>query len=53
MKLASRGQRDMDHGFETISDAAERELVQRQARQVHLQSLTTAVALTAVSLLIG
>jgi hypothetical protein len=53
VKLASRGQRDMDQGPEAIHDAAEREQVQRQARQVHLQSLTTAVALTAFSLLIG
>jgi hypothetical protein len=53
VKLASRGQRDMDQGPEAINDAEERGQVQRQARQVHLQSLTTAVALTAFSLLIG
>jgi hypothetical protein len=53
VKLASRGQRDMDQGPEAINDAAERGQVQRQARQGHLQSLTTAVALTAFSLLIG
>jgi hypothetical protein len=53
VKLASRGQRDMDDGPEAINDPAERAQVQRQARQVYLESLTTAVALTAVSLLIG
>jgi hypothetical protein len=53
VKLASRGQRDMDEGPDAINDAAERRQVQRQARQVHLQSLTTAVALTAFSLLFG
>ena len=53
MKLASRGQRDMDEGPEAINDEAERAQVQRQARQVHLQSLTTAAALTAFSLLMG
>jgi len=53
VKLASRGQRDMDEGPEAITDEAERAQVQRQARQVHLQSLTTAAALTAFSLLMG
>jgi len=53
VKLASRGQRDMDDGPEAINDPAERGQVQRQARQVYLESLTTAAALTAVSLLIG
>jgi hypothetical protein len=43
----------MDQGPAPINDEAERVQVQRQARRVNLQSLTTAAALTAFSLLIG
>ena len=42
----------MDQGPEAITDATEREQVQRQARQIQLQSVSTAAILTAFSLLI-
>ena len=51
--MASRGQRDMDQGPEAITDPAEREQVERQARQIKLQSVSTAAVLTAFSLLIS
>ena len=53
MSLASRGQRDMDAGPEPIADEAQRVRIERQARHVKLQASTLAVALTALSLLIG
>ena len=43
----------MDQGAQAITDPAEREQVQRQARHVQLQSSTTAAVITAFSLLIG
>ena len=52
MKLAARGQRDMDTGPETIADAAVLAQVRRQARKVHLQSFLLAALLTAVVLLL-
>jgi ABC-type uncharacterized transport system involved in gliding motility auxiliary subunit len=52
VSLASRGQRDMDTGAETIADEAQRARIQQQARHVKLQSLTTAVVLTVLTLLI-
>jgi hypothetical protein len=42
----------MDTGAEPITDEAERARVQRQARHVKLQSLTLAVVLTVLTLLI-
>jgi hypothetical protein len=50
--LASRGQRDMDHGPEAIADAAEIARVRAQARTVHLKSLAVAAVLTALGLVI-
>jgi hypothetical protein len=52
VSLASRGQRDMDTGAEPILDEAERARIQRQARHIQLQSLSLAVMLTALTLLI-
>ena len=46
MKLASRGQRDLDTGPHPIRDAAEVTSVQRQSRAVHLKSLLVAALLT-------
>jgi hypothetical protein len=42
----------MDRGNELIVDAAERNQLRAQARRVHVRSLVTAAALTAISLLI-
>ncbi|HET7615206.1 MAG TPA: hypothetical protein VFK26_14905 [Gemmatimonadaceae bacterium] len=50
MRLASRGQRDMDGGAEQISDAEELRIVQRQARAVYVKSIITAAILTAAAL---
>ncbi|HXI99520.1 MAG TPA: hypothetical protein VNG73_11305 [Gemmatimonadaceae bacterium] len=50
MRLASRGQRDMDSGPEEIADATEQARVQRQARVVYAKSVVTAAILTAVAL---
>jgi hypothetical protein len=50
--LASRGQRDMDHGPGAIADAAELAQVRAQARTVHLKSLAAATVLTALGLVI-
>jgi len=52
VKLAARGQRDMDAGPEPIADAAQLSTVRQQARMVHLKSLLLAGALTAVLLLV-
>lgn len=49
MALASRGQRDMDTGAETIRDAAELAEVRRQARKVQVESTVVAAALTALA----
>ncbi len=49
MRLAALGQREMDSGAERISDASELAQVRRQARKVHLQTLVTALALTALT----
>lgn len=51
MALASRGQRDLDSGPETIVDSAELAQVRRQARKVHVKSLVLAVALVIVALM--
>lgn len=50
VKLAARGQRDMDTGPQTIPDAAELQQVQRQARAVYVKSAVTAAILTALAL---
>jgi hypothetical protein len=51
VSLASRGQRDMDGGAEPIASDAEREQVQRQARQVRRRALAFALVLTVLTLL--
>ena len=50
MKLASRGQRDMDTGPQAIADAAELAQVRRQARAVYSKSFVSAAVLTALTL---
>ena len=52
MRLASRGQRDMDSGVEAIGDPALLGRVRRQAAKVHVQSLLLAVAVTAALLVL-
>jgi len=51
VRLASRGQRDMDSGPQQISDAVELQQVQRQARAVYVKSVITAAILTALALI--
>jgi len=51
VKLAARGQRDMDSGPQAIPDAAELQQVQRQARAVYVKSAVTAAILTALALI--
>lgn len=50
VKLAARGQRDLDGGPEAITDAGELAQVKRQARRVYLEGFALAVALTVVLL---
>jgi hypothetical protein len=52
VKLAARGQRDMDLGPEPVIDPAARTSLQRQARAVQLQALSLALALTALLILL-
>jgi hypothetical protein len=52
VKLAARGQRDMDAGPEPIADATQLSTVRRQARVVRLKSLLFAGALTALLFLV-
>ena len=51
VKLAARGQRDMDAGPQQISIAAELQQVQRQARVVYVKSAITAAILTALAVI--
>lgn len=51
VKLAARGQRDMDSGPQQISVAAELQQVQRQARVVYSKSAIMAAILTALALI--
>jgi hypothetical protein len=51
VRLASRGQRDMDAGPQPIADAAEAAQVQRQAKKIYLKSFISAAILTALALL--
>ena len=46
MKLAARGQRDMDEGPEQISDPLELSTIRRQARGVYLKAWIAASFLT-------
>jgi hypothetical protein len=50
VRLASRGQRDLDQGAQAIDDSAELAQVKSQARKVHMQSLVAAALLTALAL---
>jgi hypothetical protein len=50
VKLAARGQRDMDAGPESITDQRELSQVRRQSRAVHLRSLVAAAVATALVL---
>ncbi len=52
MKLASRGQRDMDTGPQLIAGAGELAQVRRQARGVYLKSFVAAAVLTALAFVI-
>jgi hypothetical protein len=52
VRLASRGQRDLDRGPESIGDAAERDQVRRQARVVYRKAFAVAIMLTAIALLV-
>jgi hypothetical protein len=47
--LASRGQRDMDDGAQSITDSVELAAVRRQARRVHLYALVAGLLLTLVA----
>jgi hypothetical protein len=49
VRLAARGSRDLDAGEETIHHSAERDVVRRQGRRVHVRALIAGVALTALS----
>jgi hypothetical protein len=49
VRLAARGTRDMDAGEEPIHHSAELNVVQRQARRVHLRALIAGILLTAFS----
>jgi len=46
VKLAARGQRDMDQGAEPISDPIELSTIRRQARGVYLKAWAAASFLT-------
>jgi hypothetical protein len=50
VKLASRGQRDMDTGPQVIDDNAELTQLRRQARAVYAKSVVLAAILTSLSL---
>jgi hypothetical protein len=52
VKLASRGQRDMDAGPEPIGDPQELRQIRRQARMVYAKAAGFAGALTALALLL-
>jgi hypothetical protein len=51
VRLASRGQRDMDAGPQAIVDAAEAAQVRRQARAIYIKSFISAVILTALAVI--
>lgn len=51
MRLASRGQRDLDAGAQDIADAAEAAQLRRQARDVYIKAFISAAILTALALL--
>ena len=49
MRLAARGARDMGQGEELIQHSAERAMVERQARRVHVRALAAGAGLTALA----
>lgn len=49
MKLASRGQRDMDTGPEPIDDPEQLSQIRRQAWMVYAKAVVFAVVLTALA----
>ncbi|MDQ6870928.1 MAG: hypothetical protein M3037_02825 [Gemmatimonadota bacterium] len=51
VKLASRGQRDMDTGLQQIADKAEADQIRRQAQAVYVKALISATILTALALI--
>jgi hypothetical protein len=51
VRLASRGQRDLDAGPEDIADADEAAHVRRQARDVYIKAFISAAILTSLALL--
>jgi hypothetical protein len=51
VKLASRGQRDMDTGPQPIADRAEADQIRRQAQAVYIKALISAAILTALALI--
>jgi hypothetical protein len=51
VKLASRGQRDMDTGPQSIADRAEAEQIRRQARAVYTKAFISAAILTVLALI--
>lgn len=53
MRLALRGRRDMDDGAEQITDAHVLHALRLQARRVHVRSVTAALVLTALFIVIS
>jgi len=52
VRLAARGQRDMDAGPQVIADAGELSQVRRQARAVYVKSFVAAALLTGLAFII-
>ena len=52
MRLAARGQRDLDRGTEAIGDAWLAGQLQRQAREIHAEAILAGLALTGLALMI-
>jgi hypothetical protein len=52
VRLAARGQRDLDTGPEAIADPDERAQAKRQARAVYLKSFLAAAVLTALAFIL-
>lgn len=50
MRLASRGQRDMDTGPEQVTEDEERRQLLRQSRAVYAKSFIAAAILTVIAL---
>jgi hypothetical protein len=52
VRLAARGARETEHGEEAVADRFLVEQLRRQAREIHVESLLVAAALTGLALLI-